>query len=236
MQVDGDNLREWLLDAAGVHERFVDKVTVALEVEEVVDVGDLRVLAGLPQLDICGISALNVAKIRAALSKMAGDGARSSPKAAAGQVRSPATVEMVTPPGRRTRAPRLQGTARKLFTEAALDSATAATRLQAAARRRLAMAGAVHTLAAVVRLQAAMRRTLAAWLASDMRRVRDAPSKRLEEERREVEYAAGLVEYYGPMGISAERGRWLDRVFERYRLSSELKSMGWVVMKFMGWL
>ena len=49
--VDDAGLREWLLDVAGVHTRFADKVLEVLHSEEVMDMDNLQLLAGLPRFD-----------------------------------------------------------------------------------------------------------------------------------------------------------------------------------------
>ena len=61
-------LREWLLDWAGLHPRAVDKTLDKLEDQDVFDVQGLGKFATLPQFDTC-LTALTAHEIRAALAR-----------------------------------------------------------------------------------------------------------------------------------------------------------------------
>ena len=64
---NGSPVREWLLRQAAVHPCFADQVLAVLEAEEVLSLEDLRLLAGHTYFDSCGLSVINVLKIRKAL-------------------------------------------------------------------------------------------------------------------------------------------------------------------------
>eukprot|EP00900_Chrysochromulina_parva_P005955 jgi/Chrpa1/15360/Chrysochromulina_OHIO_Genome00009552-RA len=64
---NGSPVREWLLRQAAVHPCFADQVLAVLEAEEVLSLEDLRLLAGHNYFDSCGLSVINVLKIRKAL-------------------------------------------------------------------------------------------------------------------------------------------------------------------------
>ena len=68
--VNGSELHDWLLEAAGVHTRFVGKVLGVLEAEEVMSLDDLQLLAASPAFGSCGISTLNILKIRGGYGRM----------------------------------------------------------------------------------------------------------------------------------------------------------------------
>ena len=72
MSGDADDapLREWLRDAARVHERFLGKTLQALEAAGVADVDDLLHLEGLPEFDRC-LAPVTASKIRMALARRA---------------------------------------------------------------------------------------------------------------------------------------------------------------------
>ena len=67
MNSDGTELFTWLLYAAEVNESSVALVLGDLQEEGVECLKDLHILAGLPHFETCGIKALDVAKIRKAL-------------------------------------------------------------------------------------------------------------------------------------------------------------------------
>jgi hypothetical protein len=67
MNSDGTELFTWLLYAAEVNESSVALVLGVLQEEGVECLKDLHILAGLPHFETCGIKALDVAKIRKAL-------------------------------------------------------------------------------------------------------------------------------------------------------------------------
>jgi hypothetical protein len=64
---NGSPVREWLLHQAAVHPCFADQVLAVLEAEEVLSLDDLRLLAGHPHFDSCGLPVLTVLQIRKAL-------------------------------------------------------------------------------------------------------------------------------------------------------------------------
>jgi hypothetical protein len=64
---NGSPVREWLLRQAAVHPCFADQVLAVLEAEEVLSLDDLRLLAGHPHFDSCGLPVLTVLQIRKAL-------------------------------------------------------------------------------------------------------------------------------------------------------------------------
>ena len=67
MSSNSQNLRSWLLHV--LKRRYADDVLASLAKEEVEDLNDLRLFATLPRFEKCGLTALNVAKIRTALRK-----------------------------------------------------------------------------------------------------------------------------------------------------------------------
>ena len=103
---DGD-LRAWLVDVAAVNARFADKVLVALDAEEIINLEDLGLFATLPRFASCGISAINVAKICRALEQRR-DEMHSAPGRIQCQGDAQLNNEFATPPARsRARALRL---------------------------------------------------------------------------------------------------------------------------------
>ena len=66
---DGEGFERWLQDVALVHKRILPKVVEVLAAEEVFTVGDLEVLARLPRLESCGLTAVTAEKLRDALSR-----------------------------------------------------------------------------------------------------------------------------------------------------------------------
>jgi len=75
MPSDGTELFTWLLNATEVNESSVAQVLSILQEEGVECLKDLHILAGLQHFETCGIKALDVAKIRKALTTaLAADG------------------------------------------------------------------------------------------------------------------------------------------------------------------
>ncbi len=164
--VNGSELHDWLLEAAGVHTRFVDKVLGVLEAEEVVSLDDLQLLAPSPAFESCGISTLNVLKIRGALERHGQAGALPSPAEKASSMEISTVVPpMETPPARTRQAAAALVSPRVLFgapvpAGEVVSDGEAATRLQAAVRRMLAVSALCGHRAARA-IQAAARRMLA---------------------------------------------------------------------------
>ena len=185
----GDSeLRDWLLQAAGVHTRFVDKVLAVLEEEEVVTLEDLALFATLPHFASSGISALNVAKICRAVSNLdAGKSPASCQQPAS--LRLPTMRDTaVTPPQAALTRSRAELQPRRFsasFEAAAivLPPHAAAVRLQAAVRCLLAERALESARAAATTVQAAARMMLA----------QIAARRRLEPSRREVRRAAAVL-------------------------------------------
>jgi len=192
---DGEGFERWLQDVALVHKRILPKVVEVLAAEEVFTVGDLEVLARLPRLESCGLTAVTAEKLRDALS-------RGVERQHVAPAHDPATAP-TTPQATHTLAARLRSPpVRRLFSTPdagsrhfeegsaaspsactgleAIDAASsldpspreAAERVQAAARRLLATRALSCARAAATRIQAAVRCKLAKSALGDHRAAR----------------------------------------------------------------